>query len=162
MGNLMKDDDTYIPSMLDLLNLRFAPGTERGITSSLREMVCLQKEFQIFQVNRSFRDSAAILNLGGLWNPRVRTRWYALLDWIGKKGSNIPGKNGNQAIVEVLIANLGSRAPKPVYFMAHPEKDDKRVLITSSSQPIFYITDDYITISFPMRPKGQPTAQRRS
>jgi hypothetical protein len=162
MGNMMKEDDTYIPSMVELLNLRFAPGTERGVTSGLGEMVILQKEFQIFQVNRSFRDSAAILNLGGLWNPRVRTRWYALLDWIGRQGSNISGKNGNQAIVEVLIANLASRSPKPVYFTAHPQADDNKVLITPSSRPLFYILVDYITISFPMRPKGIPTVRRRS
>lgn len=162
MGNIMKEDDTYIPSLLELLNLRFAPGTERGVTGGLREMVSLQKEFQIFQVNRSFRDSAAILNLGGLWSPRVRTRWYALLEWIGKQKSNITGKDGNQAIAEVLIANLTDRRPKPVYFKAHPANDDDKVLITPSSQPIFYILDNYITISFPMRPKGQLTARRRS
>jgi hypothetical protein len=159
MGDIMRDDDIYIPSMLELLNLRFAiTPPERGVTDvnivgGLEEMTQLQKEFTIFQQGRSLRESVAILNLGGSWNARVKSRWYELLDAVGKAESNVPGQNGNRATVDAIIADLGSSDPKPVYFAAHDARQDPRVMITPVSEPIFYIRQEYLTISFPMRPR---------
>jgi hypothetical protein len=121
-----------------------------------------QKEFKIFQEARPFRDSAAILNLGGFWNVRAKTRWLSLLEYIGKKRSNVAGQNGSQAIVRALIDNLESRKPLPVHFTAHDqrEKDRNQVIIASNTQPIFYMHREYLTISLPMRPRTSTAGVR--
>ena len=53
MGWFMKEHDIYIGSMLDELNLRFAPSqglaTHQG---GIDEMVALQKEFKILKKER--------------------------------------------------------------------------------------------------------------
>ena len=64
MGWFMKEHDIYIGSMLDELNLRFAP--PQGLAThygGLDEMVALQKEFKILKKGRAFRTSVAVLNL---------------------------------------------------------------------------------------------------
>jgi len=153
MGDKMQEDDIYIASLFDVLNLRFAPTPEPEWMGGIKEMTALQKEFKIFQKGRSFKDSVAFMNMGGFWNSRAKTRWYELLEDLEKYGSN-KGQNANDDIVTALIANLESRNPLPIYFKAHNYGDDKRVLIEDkNSRPIFYIATDYLTISIPMRPK---------
>jgi hypothetical protein len=50
---------------------------------TIEEMTALQKEFQIFQEGRSFKDSVRILNLGGLWNWAAKNRYYKVLEYWG-------------------------------------------------------------------------------
>jgi hypothetical protein len=160
MGDIMREDDTAIPGLLNLLNLRFAPTPEPQWLGGINEMAAIQKEFQVFQVGRSFRDSAQILNLGGFWNARAKTRWYELLKGLQKLPSNVEGLTGDQAIVKALIDDLAARRPQPVYFGAHDLRQDKRVIIggKGTQRPIFYIEKDYLTISLPMKPKSKPRA----
>ena len=161
MGVRMLEDDPYISSMLDLLNLRFGPfaaESENENFGGIYEMVKLQKEFQVFKPGRSFRDSAAVLNLGGFWSMRAKNRWYALLDDLKRVGSN-KEKSGNDAIVAALIENLAAERPLPVHFKAHDwgtTMADARVLIESESHPVVYDKHEYLTISLPMKPRDLP------
>jgi hypothetical protein len=153
MGVFMKEDDTYIASMLDLLNLRFGPTQGIGeYFGGIEEMVELQKEFKVFKPGRSFRDSAAVLNLGGFWNARAKNRWLLLLERLAEVGSNINGKNGSDAIVSALIDNLAAEKRLPVHFKAHEAgpKAEASVLIGLEKRPIFYDYQDYLTVSLPM------------
>jgi|SRR5450631_1376075 hypothetical protein len=147
MGDMMLADDIYIPGLLDLLNLRFTAG------DAIREMVVVQKQFQVFRPNRSFKDSVRVLNVAGFWNWRARKRWYRLLDNLENLESDRAGENGNARIVAVLIKHLASAKPLPVYFAAHDSRKNKRVLVIERDTPIFYIEQPYLTISLPMRPK---------
>ncbi len=162
MGRMMKEDDIFIDSLFDLLNLRFGP-TEFGADNfgGIVEMAALQKEFQIFKRGRSFRDSAAIMNLGGFWNARAKNRWYSLLADLKNYDSNIPKQNGNDAIVNALIKNLASEPPLPVYFKAHDSRGEgeRRVIVGAEPHPLFYIDREYLTVSLPMKPR--PVSLRR-
>jgi hypothetical protein len=149
MGDFMKEDDDYISSLFDLMNLRFAVG------DAIKEMVALQKEFQIFKPKGSFKNSVALLNLGGFWNWRVRKRWYSLLENLKNCPSDEEGQNGNDRIVAALAEHLASRDALPVYFTAHDSRKDKRVIVKDGAKPIFYIEQEYMTISLPMRPRSR-------
>lgn len=173
MGKFMQDDDILIESFFELLNLRFAPplveapnaiDTEHGIHNlaygGVVEFAALQREFQIFRAGRSFRDSVAVLNLGGLWNSRARNRWYALLADLRNYGSNRDALNGDEAIVNALITNFAAKKLRPVYFKAHDSTIKNRRIVfvdeDDESNPIFYINPpdpNYLTISIPMKPR---------
>src|SRR5262245_39617584 len=116
VGQFMKEYDVYIDSLLDLLNLRFAPSEEfdKEWLGGISEMADLQKRFKIFQKGRSFRDSCAILDLGGFWDGHAKFRWYKLLEWLDTVGSGVAGKKGGPAIVDAIVANLASSNPKPM------------------------------------------------
>jgi hypothetical protein len=165
MGEIMAEDDIYIGGLLDQLNVRFGPSQGERDTEwfgGINEMAGLQSEFDLFKQGRSFRDSAAVLNIGGEWNARVRNRWLKLLNWLSLVGSNVPGRTGDEAIVDTIIENLGRSPPSPIYFAAHysPDSASDQVTITHGATPLFYIATVFITISIPMRPKGTPPAAR--
>jgi hypothetical protein len=153
-----------IGSMLDELNVRFAPPQGREKTyGGIEEMAALQKEFKIFKKGRPFSLSAAVLNLGG-WNNDAKNHWQDLLGNLHRHPSNKGRLNGDEAIVASLVKNLASRNPLPVHFTSHDMrqgKESERVLITDKAQPIFYIERDYLVISLPMKP-FEPKAKRRT
>lgn len=155
MGLFMKEHDIYIGTMLDELNLRFAPSQGKDSHfGGILEMVDLQKEFKIFKKGRSFKTSCAVLNLGAR-NNEVKNLWQNLLGNLHRHGSNKKGLNGDAAIVDALIKNLASKAPLPVYFTSHDMRGDKantEVKIIDKSQPIHYLEQDYLTVSIPMQP----------
>lgn len=155
MGVHMREDDIYISSFLDLLNLRFAPvqGVEKQWYGGIEEMVVLQKEFHIFKKGRSFKDSAAVLNLGGFSNTRAKNRWFDLLAALRELDSNVKGLKGDEAVVAAMIANLSSRRPLPVHFHFHDMRKDKRVLVVGNRTPVLYIDQPYLSVSFPMKPR---------
>ena len=154
MGEIVGDHDIYIASLLELLNIRFAP-SERGYedVSGIAEMAALQKKFTIFSEAHSFRESVAVLGLAGHWNWVLKQRWYRLLDFLSECPSDRPGQNGNQRIVAALKANLESEKPKPVHFTAHLSSDNPAVLIKDDEQAIFYMKSRFLTISLPMKPR---------
>lgn len=155
MGYFMKHNDILIGSMLDQLNLRFAPPQGREKTyGGIEEMTALQKEFKIFKKGRPFNLSVSVLNLAA-YNNDAKNHWHELLGNLHRHESNKAGANGDQAIVAALIRNLGSKAPLPVYFTSHDMragKESERVLITDKARPLFYIERDYLVISLPMKP----------
>lgn len=165
MGWFMKEHDIYIGSMLDELNLRFAPSQGKDThNGGIDEMVALQKEFKIFKKGRSFKTSVAALNLGAR-NNEVKNRWYDLLAALSKHDSNRPKQNGDAVIVDALVKNLASKTPLPVYFMSHDmrgEKANAQVKITDKSRPVHYLEQDYLTISLPMQSVQAANAARQA
>jgi hypothetical protein len=155
MGFFMKDHDIYIGTMLDELNLRFAPSQGRDSHyGGVEEMAALQTEFKIFKKGRSFKTSCAALNLGAR-NNEVKNLWQKLLGNLYKHESSSKGLDGDQAIVVAIVKNLGSVKPLPIFFTSHDMRGDKansQVKITDKSQPIHYLEQDYLTISLPMQP----------
>jgi hypothetical protein len=154
MGWFMKEHDIYIGSMLDELNLRFAPSQGQELLfGGIDEMVVLQKEFKIFKKDRSLRTSISVLNFAAR-NNDVKNHWYALIGALVKHDSNIAGQNGDVAIVSALIRNLASKAPLPVYFTSHDMQGDAvnaQVRILDKTRPVHYLEQDYLTISLPMQ-----------
>lgn len=155
MGYFMKHNDILIGSMLDRLNLRFAPPQGKEMTyGGLEEMIALQKEFKIFKKGRPFSTSVAVLNLNA-HNNDAKNHWQDLLGNLSRHKSNRGRLNGDQAIVDALIKNLASKKSLPVYFTSHDMREgeeNKKVLITDKARPLFYIERDYLVISLPMKP----------
>lgn len=162
MGFFMKEHDIYIGSVLEQLNLRFAPPVGgKDHFGGLEEMVELQKEFQIFKEGRTFKTSISVLNIGGSMNHDTKNRWYKTVDLLRKLKSNVPGKSGDQAIVQAMVANLSAKKPLPVYFTSHdatsaPVKG--QVIITERGKPLYYMKQDYLVISCPFAPAATATA----
>ncbi len=159
MGYFLQEHDIYVGSLLDELNVRFAPGQRHAKAPDMKkthfggidEMVALQKEFKIFKKGRSFMMSVRVLNIGA-FNNDVKNRWHDYLESLAKHPSNKAGKNGDQAIVDALVKNLAAKSPLPVHFDSHDLREDDRVLVTDRSKPRHYMDADFLTISLPMKP----------
>ena len=154
MGMFMKNNDIFVGSMLDELNLRFAPPQGKDTHyGGIEELVALQKEFKIFKKGRTFKTSVSVLSLSA-WNNDAKNGWHNYLESLTKLGSNRPGKSGDVAIVEALMRNLTAKQPLPVYFICHdmrPPQGTTDVLITDHARPLFYLKQDYLTISLPFK-----------
>ena len=161
MGWFMKEHDVYVGTMLDDLNLRFAPphGAKEH-HGGIDEMVELQKEFEIFKAGRSLRTSAMALHLGGALNHEVKNRFYAYLANLRRQKSNVKGENGESAIVKALVKNLSAKKPLPVHFSTHDmrDKDAPGVVIQDKGRPLFYMDQDYLCISLPAQPRTPEAA----
>jgi hypothetical protein len=159
MGSGLVEFDMFVASFFELANLRFAPRHRNGPEwfGGLDEMVELQKEFQVFQKGRSFKQSAALLGLGPHMTPLGKARWLNLLADQANYPSNIPGLNGDEAIVDAIQRNLASPSPRPVHFKAHDSRPEgqRRVIVDEEPRPLFYINEDFLTISIPMKPKAE-------
>ncbi len=166
MGIKMGEDDIFIGSFLELMNLRFAPtqGTGDDWNGGIDEIAALQREFGIFKKGRPFHASVAAMNLGGFWNVRTKNKWLANLKDFAKWESDKSGENGDERIVNALIGNLGAARPLPVYFTTHDGRDRNlgpRILVGQQARPLFYMDQDYLTISLPTRPRRQ-TSRRQA
>ena len=156
MGFFMKEHDVYVGSMLDDLNLRFAPphGAKEHF-GGIDEMVELQKEFQIFKEGRSFATSVSALHIGGGANHEAKNRFYAYLNYLRREPSNVKGKKGDAAIVSAIVRNLAAKKPLPVYFSNHDMRESEGVIIKEKARPLFYMDQDYLWVSFPSAPRTE-------
>jgi hypothetical protein len=168
MGMFMQEHDVYVGTMLDELNLRFAPphGAKEQF-GGIEEMVELQKEFEIFKEGRSFRTSASALHLGGSANHEVKNRFSRYLGNLRRQKSNVAGQNGDVAIVRALMRNLSAKKPLPVYFDFHDMRgpgENKGVIIRDKARPLFYMDRDYLWVSLPMQPvsAAAPATKKRA
>jgi hypothetical protein len=163
MGMFMKEHDVHVSNFQEQLNQRFAP-TIKGHTGGLDEMVKLQKEFGIFRAGRRFEASLLALGVGGSIHAEARRRFHLYLADLRKAKSNVAGKNGDVAIVDALVRNLGAKKPLPVYFQPHDATQHDQVLITDKAQPLFYIAQDYMVVSLPVasaaKGKAKPKATK--
>ena len=162
MGWFMKEDDIFIGSMLDELNLRFAPS--QGLAThygGIDEMVALQKEFKILKKGRAFKTSVAALNVCAR-NNQLKNRWLELLGAVAKHPSNVAKLDGDAAIVSALVKNLAAKAPLPVYFTSHPLQENPQVIITDKCRPLHYMEQDYLTVSLPMQSIQAANAARKA
>jgi hypothetical protein len=155
MGLFMQEHDIYIGSVLDELNLRFAPTTGKGSehNGGIQEMAALQKEFELFKKGRPFKTSLTALHLFAK-NTAVKNRWYTLVGNLRKHKSNWLGLDGDSAIVDAITKNLAAKNPLPIYFASHDMRGDKsnaEVKITPKGRPLHYLEKDYLVISIPMQ-----------
>lgn len=157
MGYFMADADILIPSVLDEINLRFAPpqsSCSSELYGGIEEMIEIQKEFRIFKAGRPLKQSMRALTLLPCHN-QARQRWLNLIDALSKHPSNRSGESGGEAIVNALLENFAQAKPLPVFFTTHdmnnkPVKDSP-VLITVGARPVHYLEVDYLVISLPMQ-----------
>jgi hypothetical protein len=183
MGMFMREDDMYIEGMLEVLNLRFglipdvqdtpadtlAPDENLMLlnTSGIREMHAIQAQFTLFQAGTPLVQSMRALGVGGQWNAEVKRKWFKLLNRLDKSGSNVNDATGapltgGAAIVVTLADHLRDRDPDPVHFQAHDANTEPRVMVQKNDRPIFYIQQDFLTVSLPMKARpivaapGQP------
>jgi hypothetical protein len=164
MGRIMKEDDIFISGLFDLMNLRFGPSQgAKEAFGGIEEMAELQREFQIFQRGRSLRDCVAVLNLGGLWNARARNRWLELIGDLVNYESDVPGVNGNDRIMNMMVENLASRDPLPVLFQAHHSygEEGRKVIVRNAPTGRFYMEREHIIVSIPMLPRTAPRTARQ-
>jgi hypothetical protein len=149
MGFLIQDDTTL--DVLAKLNRRFGPG-------GIKEMVALQKEFQIFSGEHTLEDSFVLLGIVPC--DRVeRDRWLRFLDTLKKYPSDIPNLNGykrviaafEQALIPVTQIPAGIVNP-PVHVTVHSMKDDPRVTFSMQGHPLIFTTQSYRILSIPTKP----------
>jgi hypothetical protein len=158
MGFFMKEHDVYVGTMLDDLNLRFAPAQgSKDQFGGIEEMAAIQKEFGIFKEGRSLRTSAMALHLGNGSNHEVKNRFYAYLANLRRQKSNVKGQNGEVAVVSALLKNLAAKKPLPVYFDFHDMRgggENQGVIVREKGMPLFYMDQAYLWISLPMQPRS--------
>ena len=152
MGWFLQQHDIYVGTLLDELNVRFAPSLgDARMYGGVEEMVALQKEFKIFKAGRSFSSSVAVLNIGAR-NAEAKNRWLEYLGSFQKLPSNQGAQSGDAAIVRALKKNLESKKPLPVYFTTHDMQQSNQVKVTEQARPVHYLQQDYLVISMPMQP----------
>ena len=177
MGMLMGDDDAYVGGLLETLNLSFGsypdalpgPSDERLVaneskmglgTSGIREIQAIQAEFKVFDVNRPLVESLRALGVGGLWNPHIKRKWYMALRRLDHYPSNFQSLSGGKAIAQALADHLQAADPDPVHFTAHDARGagGAQVLITPKDRPVFYLDQDFLTVSIPLTPRQAAAA----
>ncbi len=160
MGDFMMQDDIYIKSLLEMMNIRFAPAQvfEGRSYGGIAEMAAIQREFGIFKDGRAFAESVSALGVYHRGHVLMQHNWHRLLTNLATKESNRTGATGDAAIVHTIIEDLQRAKPEPIYFVAHDlrEPGRDRVLIEPDARPLFYLDQTYILISIPMRPKSTP------
>jgi hypothetical protein len=162
MGWFMQKHDIHVGSFLDELNLRFAPSLGAdALFGGVDEMAALQKEFKIFKDGRSFRASAAVLNIGAR-NIEAKNGWLEYLGSLSKHPSNKSAQNGDIAIVRALKKNLAAKAPLPVYFKSHDLQTNEMVEVVEKARPVHYLEQDYLVISLPMQSVQAARASMKS
>ncbi len=167
MGAFIGEDDVQIPALFALMNERFAPSKKddaskkhRPRVDGIEEMAKLQEKFDIFRTGKNaptFRECAALLNLGGSLPWSLRYKWYKYLDYLHEKcTSDDPPKSGGERICAKLRENLTfkpPKPPKPVFFMPYDCEVPGKVLVeerTAGGSPLFYILEAYSVIKLPM------------
>lgn len=155
MGGLV--EDSYVPGLLNNLNLRFGPG------DPIKEMAALQKEFDIFSSKHDLVSSFALLNIGPSTNWSLRRGWFKFVRSLKDMPSDQRGETGEQRIINVLRKNLvPGAALLPVYFSSHSSKKTSGVFVKNPDEPFAYSTVSYITISLPMTPIEKDRLKRRA
>jgi hypothetical protein len=162
MGAFLKEDDVYVTSLLELLNLRFGRYGSDIKLDGIEEMKMLQKEFGIFKRGRSLAHSLRVLNVGGSWNPSVKQKWFDYLESLDKASSDKPSVAGGAAIVAQLLSNLEKGPPLPVYFEPHDLRENGNRVTFRVGQPLFFMVTDHLVVGLPMARRRVPVAAKGS
>jgi hypothetical protein len=149
MGFLIKDDTTL--DVLAKLNRRFGPG-------GIKEMVELQKEFQIFSGDHTLEHSFMLLGIVPC-DSVERERWFKFLGKLKDYPSDIPKLNGykrviaafEQALIPVLHIPVGLRNP-PLHVAVHSMREDPRVTFAMEGHPLIFTAQSYRILSIPTKP----------
>src|SRR3954447_6683206 len=153
MGMAISDITTA--DVLYQLNNRFAPG------DALKEMVAIQKEFEVFSERYSLSQTFRVLHIVPA-DFKERRLWFLFLDGLRQYKSNHNNDNGHDGIRNAYQQNLESDTPLPVFMTTHRAEQENMVVLINIGQPIIYETQDYLTISIPIIPVSlSERAERR-
>jgi hypothetical protein len=143
MGEYVKQN--YVALIIAQMNFRFGPG------DPLREMVALQREFEVFSPVHSLRDSFNLLNVGPQ-DERQRRGFFRYLDDlknIEAEGAGLKKLDGHTAIITALQKNLEGKSPTPVFFSYHLSARGKQSVKVSTAAAMAFSAVKYLTISLP-------------
>jgi hypothetical protein len=153
MGEFVKQQKTP-HEVIHHMNSRFAPG------EPLREMIQIQKEFQVFSPKNSLQQVYRLLNIAPS-DFSERGLFYRYLDLLKRVPSDQAGVNGHDRIIKARQENLESSSPLPMFTMTHRDTADKRVTVTRG-KPTPHEDQEYMVISIPTKPsKPIPTPGAR-
>lgn len=143
MGRMIQDDTTR--DVLDLLNKRFGPG-------GIREMVELQKEFDIFSPDHPLEQSFRLIGIEPS-DRAERQRWYTFLGTLKDYPSDLPNVNGYKRVIQAFRQALTQGSALPVHVGVHAMKDNPQVTFSAEgSTPLVYSTQSYRVLSIPTKP----------
>ena len=171
MGELIKPHEIYLGSFFDRFNQRFGPADTYNTASSyhsggIAEIAALQKQFDIFKPGRAFLESAVLLGLGGTVSGPAKDRWIGYLAKLPKMQSDDPSQNGDERIVNALVANFRKGTPLPCFMQAYDGRTrEPGLVVIEEAMPLFYLAPTtFLVISLPMRPdpggKAAPKPKR--
>jgi hypothetical protein len=141
MGSSVQDRTAS--DMICLLNKRFGP-------DGIREMVILQKEFQVFAAEHDLQHSFGLLGISPCV-PVERERWYKFLELLKTYPSDLPDVSGHDRVVKAYKDNLEGTQFLCVFIDLHLKANDARVTV-SEGQPLLYSLQTYLVISIPVMP----------
>jgi hypothetical protein len=133
------------------VNRRFAPG------DALKEMIIIQKQFQVFHPRNSLQQAYRLLGLGPD-DSRERRYYFRYLEQLKEVPSDIDDMNGHDRIVKARQDNLENKNPLPMFTQTHREF---RVTVTIGN-PLPYPNQDHMIISVPMIPPQPPASAKRA
>ena len=138
MGALVYDPN--VPQAQVVLNSRFAPG------DPLKEMIAIQKEFDIFSLGHSLASTSSLLNIAP---PQARDRrgWFKFCNYLKDVPSDKKGMSAHDRIIMAVRDDLASASPLPIYFTWHPGAK----LEVSKGFPLSFSKTRYLIISAPVR-----------
>ncbi|WP_083742317.1 hypothetical protein [Bradyrhizobium mercantei] len=143
MGAFIKDETTR--DVLDLLNKRFGP-------DGIKEMVELQKEFDIFSADHPLEQSFKLIGIEPS-DRAERQRWYAFLGKLKKYPSDMANVNGYDRVIQAFRQALTQGSALPVHVGVHTMKGNPQVTFSSEgSSPLIYSTQSFRVLSIPTKP----------
>jgi hypothetical protein len=137
MGALVHDPN--VPQAQTVLNSRFAPG------DPLKEMIAIQKEFDVFSLKHSLASASSLLNIAP---PEAKDRrgWFKFCDHLKKLPSDKNGMTAHDRVITAVRDNLASAHPLPMYFTWHPGVR----LEVSKGQALSFSKTEYVIVSAPV------------
>ena len=138
MGALVSDPS--VPQIQVVLNNRFAPG------DPLKEMIAIQKEFDVFSPEHSLARICSLLNIAP---PEAKDRrgWFKYCNHLRDIPSETKGVSAHDKIITVLKENLESKAPLPVFFGWHP---GTKLDVSKGDRALVFSKVEYLRISVPV------------
>ncbi|WJR79525.1 hypothetical protein [Bradyrhizobium sp. NP1] len=139
MGALVEDPS--VGTIINVLDNRFAPG------DPIKEMIAVQKEFDVFNVKEhSLKSICKLLNLA-LPDPKNRRGWFKYCDHLRSIPSDRKDVTAHDRIITALKENLESKSPLPVKFAWHP---GTKLEVKVGDRPFIFSKDEYLLISAPI------------
>lgn len=137
MGALVSDPS--VPQAQTVLNSRFAPG------DPLKEMIAIQKEFDIFSLQHSLAKISSLLNVAPP-DSRERRGWLKFCRYLKEVPSDIKGMDAHDRIITAVKEDLESKQPLPIFFTWHPGVK----LEVSKGRALSFSKTTYLIISAPV------------
>lgn len=146
MGRMIQDDTTR--DVLELLNKRFGPG-------GIKDMVALQKEFDIFSSDHPLEQSFRLIGIEPS-DRAERERWYTFLGTLKDYPSDLPKVNGYDRVIQAFrqaLTPAAGQAALPVLVDVHAMKDDPQVTFAfEGAARLVYSEQPFRVLSIPTTP----------